>query len=33
MENINPNENLSTKAVYDYKLILSALEKGDQKAC
>jgi RNA polymerase sigma-70 factor (ECF subfamily) len=32
MENINPNENLSTKAVYDYKLILSALEKGDQKA-
>lgn len=32
MENLNPNENLSTKAVYDYKLIQSALENGDQKA-
>ena len=32
MENINPNENLSTKAVYDYKLIQSALENADQKA-
>jgi RNA polymerase sigma factor (sigma-70 family) len=32
MENLNPNENLSTKAVYDYKLIQLALGKGDQKA-
>jgi len=32
MENINPSENLSTKAVYDYKLIKLALENGDQKA-
>jgi RNA polymerase sigma factor (sigma-70 family) len=32
MENLSPNENLSTKAVYDYKLIQSALENGDQKA-
>ncbi len=32
MENLNPSENLSTKAVYDYKLIQSALENGDQKA-
>lgn len=32
MEELEPNENLSTKAVHDYKLIRQALEKSDQKA-
>ena len=32
MEELEPNENLSTKAVHDYKLIRQALEKADQKA-
>lgn len=32
MEELEPNENLSTKAVHDYKLIKQALEKADQKA-
>ncbi len=32
MEELDPNENLTTKAVYDYKLIQLALQKGDQKA-
>src|SRR3989344_4842951 len=32
MEELEPNENLSTKAVHDYKLIRQALEDGDQKA-
>lgn len=32
MEELNTNENLTTKAVYDYKLIQLALHKGDQKA-
>lgn len=32
MEELDPSENLTTKAVYDYKLIQSALHKGDQKA-
>lgn len=32
MEELDPSENLTTKAVYDYKLIQLALNKGDQKA-
>lgn len=32
MEELEPNENLSTKAVHDYKLIRLALDKSDQKA-
>lgn len=32
MEELEPNENLSTKAVHDYKLIKLALENSDQKA-
>lgn len=32
MEELDPTERLTTKAVYDYKLIQSALTKGDQKA-
>ncbi len=32
MEELDPNNKLTTKAVYDYKLIQSALESGDQKA-
>lgn len=32
MEELNPGDNLSTKAVYDYKLIRMALEQADQKA-
>jgi len=32
MEELDPSENLTTKAVYDYKLIQLALHKGDQKA-
>ena len=32
MEELDPSENLTTKAVYDYKLIKLALHKGDQKA-
>ena len=32
MEELDPTEKLTTKAVYDYKLIQSALGKGDQKA-
>ncbi len=32
MEELKPNENLTTKAVYDYNLIQLALHKGDQKA-
>lgn len=28
----NPNDKLTTKAVYDYKLVQAALHKGDQKA-
>jgi len=31
MEELDPSENLTTKAVYDYKLIKLALHKGDQK--
>lgn len=32
MEELDPTENLTTKGVYDYKLIQLALHKGDQKA-
>ncbi|MFL5751999.1 MAG: RNA polymerase sigma factor [Bacteroidia bacterium] len=32
MEELEPSENLSTKAVHDYKLIRLALDKMDQKA-
>jgi RNA polymerase sigma factor (sigma-70 family) len=32
MEELDPNNKLTTKAVYDYKLIQSALKSGDQKA-
>lgn len=32
MEELEPNEHLSTKAVHDYKLIKQALENADQKA-
>lgn len=32
MEELDPSENLTTKAVYDYKLIQLALHNGDQKA-
>lgn len=32
MEELDPTEKLTTKAVYDYKLIQLALHKGDQKA-
>lgn len=32
MEELDPTERLTTKAVYDYKLIQLALHKGDQKA-
>lgn len=32
MEELDPTERLTTKAVYDYKLIQLALTKGDQKA-
>ena len=32
MEELDPSDNLTTKAVYDYKLIQLALHKGDQKA-
>jgi len=32
MEELDPTEKLTTKAVYDYKLIQLALNKGDQKA-
>lgn len=32
MEELDPRQNLTTKAVYDYNLILLALNKGDQKA-
>lgn len=32
MEELEPSDNLTTKAVYDYKLIQLALHKGDQKA-
>ena len=32
MEELDPTQKLTTKAVYDYKLIQSALTKGDQKA-
>ena len=32
MEELDPNKNLTTKAVYDYNLIQSALLKKDQKA-
>jgi RNA polymerase sigma factor (sigma-70 family) len=32
MEELVPNENLSTKATHDFKLIKEALENGDQKA-
>lgn len=32
MEELNPQDNLTTKAVYDYKLIQLALHKADQKA-
>ncbi len=31
-KNINPNSNLSAKGAHDWKLIQSALKKGDQKA-
>lgn len=32
MEELDPTENLTTKGVYDYKLIQLALHKSDQKA-
>lgn len=32
MEELDPSEKLTTKAVYDYKLIQQALTHGDQKA-
>ena len=32
MEELDPHQNLTTKAVYDYNLIQLALHKGDQKA-
>lgn len=32
MEELEPNENLSTKAVHDFKLIRLALDNSDQKA-
>jgi RNA polymerase sigma-70 factor (ECF subfamily) len=32
MEELDPTENLTTKGVYDYKLIQLALNNGDQKA-
>ena len=32
MEELDPSDKLTTKAVYDYKLIQLALHKGDQKA-
>lgn len=32
MDELGYNENLTTKAVYDYKLIQRALKQGDQKA-
>ena len=32
MEELDPSENLTTKAVYDYKLVQAALNQGDQKA-
>lgn len=32
MEELNSNQKLTTKAVYDYNLIQLALQKGDQKA-
>lgn len=32
MGELGHNENLTTKAVYDYKLIQSALNEGNQKA-
>lgn len=33
MDELDPNEqHLTTKAVYDYRLVRSALDKGDQKA-
>jgi len=32
MEELDPSEKLTTKAVYDYKLIQQALKHGDQKA-
>ena len=32
MEELEPGNNLTTKAVYDYKLIQRALQLGDQKA-
>lgn len=32
MEELDPSERLTTKAVYDYKLIRQALQNGDQKA-
>ncbi len=32
MEELDPSEKLTTKAVYDYKLIQQALKRGDQKA-
>ncbi len=32
MEELDPSEKLTTKAVYDYKLIQQALRHGDQKA-
>lgn len=32
MDELENNERLTTKAVYDYKLVKLALEKGDQKA-
>jgi RNA polymerase sigma factor (sigma-70 family) len=32
MDELENNERLTTKAVYDYKLVRAALDKGDQKA-
>jgi RNA polymerase sigma factor (sigma-70 family) len=32
MDELENNDKLTTKAVYDYKLVQSALKKGDQKA-
>lgn len=32
MEELDPSQKLTTKAVYDYKLIQRALKEGDQKA-
>jgi RNA polymerase sigma-70 factor (ECF subfamily) len=32
MEELEPNDNLSTKAVHDFKLIKQALDQSDQKA-